>query len=211
MYGQRCSTPKKLTLKFVIAILAAVFVSGIAYGSWKLLSKSRPASSFSEGLTTVSTTSESIVRAEIESPIAGWKVYRNEKYGYRIKYPEEWVYKEFGRMDKRIVDYVAFSPRELERDSGNLRIFVLEESLVRQRERLPHSIGFAKEELVDLGGVSSIKISGLAGYPIQKPVVHILVPKSSTLTYEVSYTEEMGTEIIQDIERMISTFGFISE
>lgn len=194
------TSKRSVSLKILIGVLGLFLISGMAYGSWKIFSKSKP----------VSVTRESSVQPA-PTPTADWKVYRNEKYGYEIKYPADWIYKEFGEMDRRIIDYVGFRPKNSKSEFGDLGIDVLKESLAGQRERLPHSVGFAKEEFVKISGISSVKISGLAGYPIQKRVVHILVPKSPTLTYEISYSEEVKAEIIQNIKGMISTFKLISK
>lgn len=72
-------TPKKPVLKVALAILALTLISGAAYGSWKILGGLAPV--------TGEPATEPIARPEPDVT-TDWKVYRNEKYRYEIKYPE---------------------------------------------------------------------------------------------------------------------------
>src|SRR3989344_300573 len=46
----------------------------------------------------------------VPSEVEGWKTYRNEKYGFEVKYPNSYFYKETVQSSKDKDFYVIFSP-----------------------------------------------------------------------------------------------------
>lgn len=60
-----------------------------------------------------------ITPAEIDT--SDWKIYRNEKYGFEVKYPSTWSYSNIGDVG------VGFFPPGAEKDveySGDITIFI---------------------------------------------------------------------------------------
>jgi hypothetical protein len=75
-------------------------------------------------------TLEELIRSE---PIdtSNWKIYRNEKYGFEIKYPESWQIDEYnpGRQEntpeERTIVITFFSPQRKSIDEDTVEIFVM--------------------------------------------------------------------------------------
>jgi len=70
-----------------IAILAVGIAIGLVVGKYSSPSvdDQKPVQK-----TELPATSPSVAPVEIEDPIASWKTYTNEKYGFLFKYPSEW-------------------------------------------------------------------------------------------------------------------------
>ena len=89
------STPLAIT---IIIVLAVVLVGGVLSYQYYWLPK------------------EEVKKSETETPkdeTADWKTYRNTKYGYEIKYPNDWDSPiESGDTDALTGNYSGFFKRE---------------------------------------------------------------------------------------------------
>ena len=67
----------KKSILILLVILVLALISGVSYETWKILNdKSK--------------------KTDLDST-AHWKTYQNEKYGYEVKYPQDWYFiTEFG-------------------------------------------------------------------------------------------------------------------
>ena len=63
-----------------------------------------------------------------ESAIADWQIYRNEEYGFEIKYPNLWLNKEFISNPDQIFG-IVFHEQELLEKSVDIQIFTSDETI----------------------------------------------------------------------------------
>ena len=81
-----------------------------------------------------------------ESAIADWQIYRNEEYGFEIKYPNLWLNKEFISNPDQIFG-IVFHEQELLEKSVDIQIFTSDEtieSFAKNAENIRRRRFFAK-------------------------------------------------------------------
>jgi len=82
MFKSLCSGVST-SIAFIIIVICSVLVVGLV--AWQYLGMPKGEEEILE---------EKALEAPPEDETADWKVYRNEEYGYEIKYPERWVVHE---------------------------------------------------------------------------------------------------------------------
>lgn len=201
MTRSQYTTCKKSILKIVFVILASALISGAAYGSWKIFGKSESASVIEEP------TTELNVLEPITSPepnvTADWKAYRNEEYGYEIRYPKDWEILHKGYYKREIPYEVSFAPKGL-RDlyAAPIAILIHSEDLKSASRASGHEEVQYEEEVIINGLISKSQIR--TGPDGEFGV--IFVPREEKLTYELRYN---NLEFKNTFYQMLSTFKFI--
>ena len=108
-------------LKILLIIIAVLMINATSYGVWKILKDidtetedlaelNIPTKAKSE--TTIPTEEEfqpgETEPIEPEIDTSDWKTYRNEEYGFEIKYPEKWYWEDYTEDFNRPI--VGFYP-----------------------------------------------------------------------------------------------------
>ena len=92
-------------LPLILIVLASIFVSGVIYFRFK---------------NKISNQTALVVSSSV-SPDAysGWKTYKNQVYGFTIRYPKEWFLKEYGDW---AADFLASDPNIQEATPSAIKV-----------------------------------------------------------------------------------------
>ncbi|OGZ99269.1 MAG: hypothetical protein A3C07_00440 [Candidatus Sungbacteria bacterium RIFCSPHIGHO2_02_FULL_47_11] len=106
----------------------------------------------------IQSTKLEIQKEDVGSETVNWKTYRNEKYGFEVKYPEDW---KIGDAPKE--NFTNFvSPEFDEKFNGEMvkQVFQIYLSILKEENNFGHFIGEPIQIVV--GGVNAIqeKFSG---------------------------------------------------
>jgi len=74
---------KEKILKILLVIFGVIMISAVGYGIWKMNQDKKISSKTPELVTP-----QKVQTQEIDT--SDWKTYRNEEYGFEMKYPKEW-------------------------------------------------------------------------------------------------------------------------
>lgn len=115
-------TQGKMNLKYIALVIIIGFLAGagiLGYYSWWVKQQSAKFAEFP---------AIKLPEKVIKDETANWKTYRNEKYGYQVKYPRdwriahsimEWYKEEAGKID--IEDWVMFTNLSTEEEKEYLK------------------------------------------------------------------------------------------
>jgi len=164
----------------IVLIIVALFVGGIFI--WQYFEKEEvkiPEEKTSEEMTIDET--------------ADWKIYRNEEYGYEIKYPQDW---EKGDLSMRTRIFVYKDFTQLPDNSKELP---LKDWLDWQSKKSDFSY-----ENFDFYGSNAFKVKtgAVGGYDIQIIIEH--QDKIYSLSMSIMKKEDLET-----FNQILSTFRFV--
>jgi hypothetical protein len=153
-----------------------------------------------------------------------WKVYRNEEFGFEIKYPRDWEYKIQDGGGMGIDDGIIFTNSKNQDNfiffdlspsgyyMGDVNKYAQEDFKIREFKIE------AKENIV-VDGIDGVKYTSSYDNPINKKYVAAYWPDKSTVreddffileTYIKPENKDRGIEIINIFDQMLSTFKFIN-
>lgn len=148
-----------------------------------------------------------------DSEIAGWKEYKNEEYGYSVRYPAEWFFMKdaccppppaFVSLNNISEKKIDFTSRQLEKGAWNFDILCLYEGDV-------NSIGEVKSQKEK--GVSNTEVS-INGFDAVKFTENIYPgnDKENVLSYYIVDGKKGCRVVYSDkctvCDRIVSTFKF---
>ncbi|MDI6883161.1 MAG: PsbP-related protein [Patescibacteria group bacterium] len=85
---------------WIIMIVIVLLIAGGIF-AWQYWRAPKEVKAPEEEITPPVVSEEKKEKEEVpEEETANWKTYRNEKYGFEVKYPKEWIIEEKGSMGK---------------------------------------------------------------------------------------------------------------
>ena len=218
--------PRKDWLKIIvfslvgIIILSSIFYIGYWYGVNQSATEAPKSAIPTPTLTVLSTPTPTPV---VKDEIFGWKTYRNEKYGYLIKYPDDWekvseeeekrrglpethdsIELKLEDICKPILDVETITDYKL-----SLEEFIQERKDGRYYEKI-----YSEEEIL-IDGIRGYEIVALAvrewnPYIIAKDIFFIKNNMFYTLSFEDWCIEKLEQSKSQQIfNQILSTFKFL--
>ena len=184
--------PKGFSPILIVVILGLVAVVG-----YFILKPTIPPSS--------RTDSEQTVTQTTDIDLANWKTYRNNEFGFELKYPPH--LSTSVQDDDTYLLFIWFTPRIDESLKDRFSVTVNENSLNEEAE-------FQKQEveghvLTNLIEESEINFNGYKGLRLDyEPSVDNLVPTTTLIINNGIYSYTIVSET-DDIDQILSTFKFL--
>jgi len=194
------------TLSILLIVLLAVIVGGVVVYKYYLVPKEEP--------------SAGKVPEEVQDETADWETYRNEKYGFEIKYPPDWKVVDGG------VNYFGFDKRDFDvcfglactapgivielHPNDNIETFWLWEII--QEGELSPTIKVIKKEVVTIRNREITKALLEQGNGWQEWNYLFDSPEIKGFTLFSANTAKRD-QIVYDLiaEKMLSTFKFLEK
>ncbi len=191
-----CSDKKKCVLCGTVAVMVLFLASAITFFIGKQLN-----------LKQISLCSpcpacercEQAINQPSTDPTAGWKTYTNEKYGYSLKYPTDWQYKE--RELTIAAQEVWFGNKNLE----NIITFYVNKDKYLTEEKITCLQKGGKEIMVG-------ENKGLIEYfpDGQNPAQDFVCFEKRGRSYEFQYVYSTSVDSKNLFNQILSTFKFLN-
>lgn len=86
-------------------------------------------------------------------PTANWQIYRNEEFGFEVKYPGDWYFREFPIA-------VGFDPKPISDDfAGVIEILMLKDTSLEESLELIGASVF-NQEIIEIDGFKAVRVTG---------------------------------------------------
>lgn len=140
-----------------------------------------------------------------EVDISNWKTYRNEEYGFEVKYPTDW----FAIEDSRGINFTPLSPDDpLQASSiglaSSMTIQRKDDSVQNRIAEYMEQDGFAQNEIIVSSNLTAVRTTYIGGYAGETHVA-VLIPRGSTL-FEIHYVSSDQWSVPEGI---LSTFKLV--
>ena len=196
----------KSFLPIILLILVAALVGVLV---WQKNNANQIADALQQQIILLQNQINNRIIATTSNETAGWKTYTNARYGYSIKYPSDWWYKDYSdSANDLILSEVFFSDsyKQLsEKYELNTISIVVRSYEIKINDRGFHEIT-SPILTVFVDGVESTKVSGTVMWDKEGlvPVVEVLIPKNNKF-YTVS---AWGTNNLAVFNEILGTFKF---
>ena len=166
-----------------------------------------------------------LVEEKIEDETANWKTYRNEEYGYEIKYPKDWEYgtdKEqpnilwlghplSGKQTFSLIIIVYDNPDKLTSKQWVEKLLQENREKVEKKEAAP--ITYREEKEVTIAGLPAYELYGVFAYDQSEEQIYLAkenyVYRFSFPVAEENLNLSNPIENNRIIHQMLSTFKFL--
>lgn len=190
---------------FIILLLFCAMVGG---GTWWYLREMRSDSGTQADLTfkTGASTKE-------DEGTKDWKTFSSSEYGFSIKYPKDWVYKDYGKKPEGS-KMVGFADKESnlapeQSDGHSVVDIAMVEEAIKESSLTQHPDKLKKEEITIGNKISVIKWTLLPGrdndFAGDSKLVMIEAKLENGKYAVITNTDDVKADIF---ERMLETFRF---
>ena len=166
----------------ILAIIGVLVLGGVSYGAYLYREYNKP-----------------IVESTITGPDS-WQIYKNNKYGFELKYPENWRTAQCG------IDCQGFGPQNVGEDTA-IAINILNSKLEVAKKSLPvlgnSNNKLIKEEIVVIEGAQWTKLTIKQDISEEIFIEHLI--EKNGKTYDLGAgTDE--SNIVDIYNQILSTF-----
>ncbi|MFA6072093.1 MAG: hypothetical protein WC810_26305, partial [Janthinobacterium sp.] len=221
--SQKGATEVSTVAAVVIVAAVAAAISMLATSKYyEGLNSTAPIATATPAATLTPAAEETPSPAPIADEIADWQTYTNDKYGYEVKYPQDWIYRQFPDTKSGAGFKLQSAPDDIQYEV--IDINVNGRPLNSQKISFQEYVKIAAvQEIQNYDSLKSIEKvttqSGLIGYKttwnvssitggkssVSLPITYFDTKNSKGDTVQISISDEKYLEIYG---QMLSTFSF---
>ena len=191
---------KHFTPKFIGVILILVALgAGASYGIWWWGNQN----------------SQVAVLPATPDPTANWKTYTNTEYGFEVKYPLDWNYRE--RSDGTAVGFDSRNTAQLDPDVTTYKISIFTAPNTKRigvenwLKTYYQGVTITDQQQLTIYGWPAVQTAQAPtiGYPVTE--THILYNSADYVTYVIRLSNTNDSGDIRIYNQILSTFKFVDK